>query len=302
MAVAFVRGTTTGANDLNITVRDGGGTLIDPYRLEYAVYDVTTGIEVLVGSPVNMPVKISTGQYYAEVTFAADANIGDWLIRWTIQETAVDPVYQSVQEFNVVGSNVQVSVTGDPNLDGLIRSLRIMLRDFHPDRNYRFRPPEKEKFIQGQTQVFGFIWEDEELLEYIDWAINDFNTRPPFTDITYIDITTGSLRRWKTAILLRASSFACFAIAMTWISNEFSYSISGVSLDIEKSSKYESMKNNYIEEYDKVAEAAKETIKIVKGLRQSRYGIGITSALGPYSRAGVQSRRNYIAPNRPLWV
>jgi len=73
-----------------------------------------------------------------------------------------------------------------------------------------------------------------------------------------------------------------------------SYSISGVSLDIDKSSKYQSMKENFIQEYDKVVDAAKRSIKIIKGLRQPRYGIGISSALGPFSSPGVQSRANWV--------
>jgi len=73
-----------------------------------------------------------------------------------------------------------------------------------------------------------------------------------------------------------------------------SYSISGVSLDIEKSSKYQSMMDAVGAEYDKVVDAAKRSIKIAKGLRQFRYGVGITSALGPLNRPGVQSRRNML--------
>lgn len=74
-----------------------------------------------------------------------------------------------------------------------------------------------------------------------------------------------------------------------------SYSVSGVSLDIDKSSKYESMKNNFIEEFEKSRELAKRSIKIIKGLQQPKYGIGLQSALGPYSRPGIQSRRNYVS-------
>lgn len=81
-----------------------------------------------------------------------------------------------------------------------------------------------------------------------------------------------------------------------------SYSISGVSLDIEKSSKYQSMKDEYINEYDKLVEANKRSIKIIKGLRQARYGIGITSALGPLNRPGVQSRRNMISTGYGAYV
>jgi len=354
-----------------------------------------------------------------------------------------------------------------------------------------FRPPASEKFIQGQTQVFGFIWEDEELLEFIYLAVDDFNGRPPITGIDVNDLW-GNERRWRTTIILRAAAFACFAIAMNWIADEFSigeenkislrigkegkikempigdvfdkiygdsvkeqskfvkkdiiklkygkfigtilslfhrieiktkskireafengnlyvksynkenkkivwvplkdvmrhyvrgkrqleikageksvtttedhslfdwknhtaieslklkkgstiisennnnpipieidsvkdiepreymydlsvpgnenfflssgilahnsYSISGVSLDIEKSSKYQSMKDEYINEYDKLVEANKQSIKIIKGLRQAKYGVGIQSALGPLNRPGVQSRSNLLSP------
>jgi len=72
------------------------------------------------------------------------------------------------------------------------------------------------------------------------------------------------------------------------------YSISGVSLDIEKSSKYMGVKDEFINEYDKLVEAAKRSIKIVKGLRQFKFGVGIQSSLGPLSRPGIQSRRGMV--------
>ena len=81
-----------------------------------------------------------------------------------------------------------------------------------------------------------------------------------------------------------------------------SYSVSGVSLDIERSSKYQAMKDEYISEYDKLVEAAKASIKIIKGLRQFKYGIGIQSALGPLSRPGVQSRRNLVSSGNSTWI
>lgn len=80
-----------------------------------------------------------------------------------------------------------------------------------------------------------------------------------------------------------------------------SYSISGVSLDLEKSSKYQSMKDSFEAEYDKLLEMAKRSIKIAVGLKQPRYGVGISSALGPYSRPGVQSRRNFVSGFRGGW-
>jgi len=170
MAVAFKRGSTTGPNDLSIIVRDAGGNLIDPYRLEYAVYDATTGVEVLVGSPVNLPIHVSTGHYYAQVLIAADSNIGDWLVRWTIQEISTDPVYQSVQDFNVVGDSMITSFTGDVNMDALIHSLRIILRDNNPDRNYSVDGEEKIK-IKAGNKYFSISLED--LYQIIEDGKND---------------------------------------------------------------------------------------------------------------------------------
>jgi len=170
MACAFRRGSTTGPDGLTITVRDASDTLIDPYLLRYAVFDYTTGIEVLIGSPVNTPIRASLGRYYASVVLPADSNIGVWRIRWTIQETAVDPVYESVEEFQVVGDSTIVSFTGDVNLDALLHSLRIILRDNNPDRNYSVSGEEKIKIRVKEKE---FILSLEELYQIIEDGKND---------------------------------------------------------------------------------------------------------------------------------
>lgn len=493
MSVAFKPGQVLTENDLKITIRNSVGTPVDPVYIRYSLFDNTTGIEVLIGPSDRIPATSGTGQYYVDATIPLDSNVGDWLVRWNFRELSTSPLVEVVQEFNVVKESSVVNITGSDFADAMLRRLRILLRDNNPDRNYRFRPPNNERFLQAQAQVFNYIWEDEELYEYLLMAVDDFNAAPPVTGITVETMPP----RWRTAILLRAGAFACFAVAMNWIADEFSvdgnervevrveegdvlnislrelydlvysdrlkeiekeikeeyhkalkeisdedtvlekgpvedpqkiveknevnrvrnsflrgtlevksvgepgkvawkslknvmkhstghkktyrvvtnladvvvtedhslflwdtkepiesrelrvgdlivgsldskeltalkisdiieeealeesfdlsvpetenfllasgilahnsYSISGVSLDVEKSSKYESMKNNFIQEYDKARDLAKRSIKIVKGLKQPRYGVGISSALGPFSRPGVQSRRNWVS-------
>lgn len=72
-----------------------------------------------------------------------------------------------------------------------------------------------------------------------------------------------------------------------------SYSIGGISLDIDKSSKYEGLKNNAESQFDKATEAKARTVKITRGLQQPRFGRGVRSAFGPHVGRGVLSPRNF---------
>lgn len=73
-----------------------------------------------------------------------------------------------------------------------------------------------------------------------------------------------------------------------------SYSIGGISLDIERSSKYESLKGNAEGQLDKAAEIKSRTTKITRGLQQPRYGRGVRSSFGPAVGRGVLTPRNFL--------
>lgn len=297
MSVAYQPGQTLTQDDLKILIRDNIGNLVDPFYIRYSIFDYTTGVEVLIGAPDQIPATMGVGQYYVSATMPLDSNIGDWLVRWNFRETSGSPTVQVVQEFNIVAKDVKTDITSVSSEQLLISRLRIILRDNNPDRNYRFRPPASEKFIQAQAKVFGYVWEDYELYEYLLMAVDYFNTAPPVTGISLFQTPD----RWRAVILMKAASLACGALALNWIVDEYDYSISGVSLNLDKSSKYQSMKESFETEYDKILEQAKRSIKIAIGLKQPRYGIGISSALGPYSRPGVQSRRNFVSGFRGGW-
>lgn len=73
-----------------------------------------------------------------------------------------------------------------------------------------------------------------------------------------------------------------------------SYSIGGISLDIEKSSKYQSLKENAESQWDKLVETKRLTTLYQRGLKQSRYGMGIRSAFGPALGRGIISPRSFL--------
>jgi hypothetical protein len=218
MAVVFYPGQTLGQDDLKISIRDCSGQYVDPFYIRYSLFDNTTGVEVLIGPPDRIPATTGTGQFYVNATLPLDSNIGDWVVRWNFRETATSPLVQVAQEFALVKIEVIKSVTNNDTGDLLVRRLRILLRDNAPDRNYRFRPGSSEKFIQAQAQVFGYIWEDYELYEYVLMAIDMFNTAPPVTGIDINNMPD----RWRSTLLMRAAGMACGALSVNWINDEFS--------------------------------------------------------------------------------
>jgi hypothetical protein len=72
------------------------------------------------------------------------------------------------------------------------------------------------------------------------------------------------------------------------------YSIGGISLDLERSSKYESLKQNSESQFDKASTAKQQTVKFIRGLQQPKYGIGIRSSFGPFVGRGVLSPRGFL--------
>jgi hypothetical protein len=73
-----------------------------------------------------------------------------------------------------------------------------------------------------------------------------------------------------------------------------SYSIGGISLDIDKSSKYQSLKENAESQFDKLTEAKARTTKFIKGLSQPRFGRGVRSAFGPHVGKNILSPRRFF--------
>lgn len=73
-----------------------------------------------------------------------------------------------------------------------------------------------------------------------------------------------------------------------------SYSIGGVSLDLERSSKYQSLADSASQQFDKSTEAKARTIKFIKGLQQPRFGMGVRSAFGPHIGRGVLGPRSFV--------
>jgi hypothetical protein len=223
-----------------------------------------------------------------------DARIGAYRVRWFFRELVGSALQSVVQEFQVIDRNQTAPSIFSAGMTDLIRRLRILLRDNDPDRNYRLRPPSREGTISQFNRVFGFIWEDYELDEYIQRSLDMISASPPRTPFASVEQLLQFRREWTTLLLTGAATFALRALMLNWIADEMDYSIGGISLSLEKSSKYESAKGNFEEEFNRQLEQAKLTVKVIRGLQQPRFGTGIRSSFGPYSGAGVLSPRKFV--------
>lgn len=129
MGVAFYRGQQLGDEDLNIYLESNSGYPVDAAEIYYALYDCTTGEEVLLGVPKRTPANPSVGSYYASIIVPLDANIGSYRIRWTFREVLGGPLHQVVQEFEVIDKATNSTSIYTGCEEDMIRRLRILLRD-----------------------------------------------------------------------------------------------------------------------------------------------------------------------------
>jgi hypothetical protein len=91
-----------------------------------------------------------------------------------------------------------------------------------PDRNYHFRPPTHEETISQYNKVFGFIWLDDELKEYLERALNTIELSPPLTPMGSLDVLATRWPSWKTLLITGAMIHALQALRINWIADEFS--------------------------------------------------------------------------------
>jgi hypothetical protein len=283
-------------NGLNIFLKAKDGSPKNAAVITYSIFDFTTGVEVLLPPPNRAPFNPTVGEYFASFIIPFDANVGRYRIRWYFQELLNSKLVEVVQEFAIVENATQiVTIAGISAIEfDLIRGLRIMLRDNNPGRNYHFVPPAGEESINQFTRVFGYLWEDAELLEFLKVSNDAINMYAPQTFYETLDQLMSQHRDWRSLLFVGAMVHAINALALNWVADEFNYSIGGVSLDVEKSGKYQGMANDAQARFAEMVVAAKETVKVIRGLRQSRFGVGIRSSFGPSVGRGALTPRRFL--------
>lgn len=153
-----------------------------------------------------------------------------------------------------------------------------------PDRNYSMRPPESGPKIRNYTERFGFVWESPQLLVALKIAVGAINLFPPRTNFRLADFVDGGpAGDWQFLLLYKAAAHACRMVQANWIVDEVDYSLGSLSLNLEKSSKYDQLAGVFEQQFETSLEGAKRTLKYTKGLQNSRFVSGVSGlfSFGP---------------------
>lgn len=255
------------------------GLLVDPEAVLFTVLDLTSSPpdEIPVGIPNQPAIRLSAGKYYARFTVPEKAAFGEYKIVFNYALRDSGGNIQSLaipMPFTVVS---EVPQPTSPAALDLIDKLRKILRDNNPDAYYRFAPPLRTGEIKGFTKRTGYIWQDDELNTFLAIATDELRATPFGTSVEQYPNISG---RFQPAVLMTAAFYALYSEAIRWASEEFNYDIDGVSLSIDRSSKFQSMADAVRQAAQTQLEFLAKTIRYTRGVKMTT-SVSRGAVLGP---------------------
>jgi hypothetical protein len=288
----LILGKTLGAGDLSLAVRDTNGSLVAPASLSYSIFQIVNGTPTpavdaqgpITGRTSGM-VNPSTGTYYIGMTIPTSWGVGQYQVVWSLQQwSTTDPVSSITMEFYVIGVDpantsfeapsllISKNPAMNPKYAPAIVMVRGLLKDTDPDKNYHFRPPTPSRVVAGYNSRVGFIWTDDEIIQNLYLSISQLNTWNPKN---YYAFTLDTVPvDWGNCASLGAASWCLSGESARWAAEEFSYSLNGVSLDINKSSLYQALAESYQQKFETWAPLITANRPFSVGLRQQRWLLG----------------------------
>lgn len=150
-----------------------------------------------------------------------------------------------------------------------------------------YAPPKSECAVAGYTERHGYLWTDEELMEYLYIGVQQVNMLPKAPKFHSLESIYQD-KLWIPLLKSAAAIWALTAIATNWAEESFNYSLNGISLELDKFDKYMQLKANLEERFDKLSERYIQKNNMMLGIRPSAYSLGIGRGgsglhLGPYT-------------------
>jgi hypothetical protein len=283
--IVINQGKTLAPGDLGINLRDERGYFVDPAYISYSIFSVdpATNVRTLASPPKQVPARAGNGTYYVNLTIPSNWD-GRYDLVWYVVQYPNDQERQVYEEFEVVRIDPaqtsfeapSVLMTSKPGLSPKIArhimTVRELLSDENPDRNYHFRPPTPGKVVAGFNTRVGYIWTDSTITRMLRLSISQLNTWNPMNWTEYRLENAPDV--WADAAAVGAAGHCLGKEAARWAEEEFGYSLNGVSLDINKSATYQSLAESYKSEFQEWAVNLTANRPCSSGLRQNRWILG----------------------------
>jgi len=220
--------------DLRIMFRyDDSGVLFDPYQIrqvEILDTDATTVLETITNIT-----RLGVGEY--QIITDSSWNTVSRLVydKWYFTKSSGLSEDVALEDTFIKSLNISV----EASINNLINDLRVLLKDTHPDYT-------KRRFT------------DNELRLYLEQALLDINVQPPaFTDFTLFDYED-NVPEWRGLITQGGMIFALISEGVFQIGLEFNYSDNGISINTDKSGKYQNMANMLLQNYQNYKKSIKQ--------------------------------------------
>lgn len=307
--VTLTQGMALGTGNLNIIVRDATGVLVDPAQISFSIFQISSQVPIkirgaydydqqqlqslpvdynpegamLVGQPRMIPIRASQGMYWINLTIPTTWQ-GVYRLVWYMvqypgnaeQQVTEDFVVQTIDptsnSFEAPSQILAPAKTTTSKYAPAIMYVRELISDENPDRNYHFRPPTPGKVVAGYTTRVGYIWLDSTILRMLDIAISKLNT---WNVKNLYGWTLDNIPiDWGRCAAIGAASSCLTKEGARWAADEFSYSLNGVSLDINKANLYQSLGQTYSQEFNEWAPLITANRPFSAGLRQQRWLLG----------------------------
>ena len=283
--LTFYSGKTLGPGDISLMVRDEYGAPVVPSSISYDIYSVNGAAKTLIAGPSAQPsMAADGGLYYISLTIPSNWPQGDYLLVWHLFQYEDSPENLVQEDFRVVGANPGSSSLEAPSVlmataspvsqkvADIVMLVRELLSDTNPDRNYHFRPPTAGKTVAGFSTRVGFIWTDQTIIRLLRLAISKINSANPLASLGFV--LENIPDDWGHAAALGAAASCLGAESARWAADEFGYSLNGVSLDINKAATYQSLAQQYSQEFTEWLPSLTANRPFSAGLRQSRWLLG----------------------------
>lgn len=187
------------------------------------VHRAETSWEHIVEIKTEQGPMVLTGGHHVYTSPSSIVEAENLVPRQTIQSgSGFLPYLQRVKSLKRLNSRkFMYDVTVDTNHNLFLERSKVFVSNC-PSRNYHFRPPTSEGTLGRNNRVFSYIWTDEELIEYMERAVDFINLWPPETHFNSMDKMVKAKPAWRQMVLMGAISHAALALTLNWIEEEFS--------------------------------------------------------------------------------